>query len=61
MDTKMLMRIYARAGGYSTDNPPCSRTPHKQAEKLNPYAVVRERAARKSASLHHPGKPPVRY
>lgn len=55
MDTKMLMRIYARAGGYGTDNPPYLRAPSKQAEKLNAYAAERARADRKIAELrlHH--------
>lgn len=49
METKMLMRIYARATGGSTDNPPYLRTSTKQPEKLRAYSSGRAGTAMKIA------------
>lgn len=56
MDTKMLLRIYARSGGGRTDNPPYLRTPSKQIEKLDAYSAERAKAASKTTE-----KVPLRF
>lgn len=51
MKTKMLMRIYARVGGHSTDNPPYLRTARKQKEKRNIDAAGSAKADGELAEL----------
>lgn len=56
MDVKMMMRIYAKAGGGSTVDPPYLRTPSKPAEKPGVDGANRRKATVKTTD-----KVPVRY